>query len=148
MSQGGMRKELEQIREQAMESGWLRVPSPNDAEMAYRCGYHLWRPRRIAFPGTALVAVFSRAPAHGPVGGWVDEGGRGGARHRRRERVIVWDVPPCDGQPVFLYFHGNGGSLRWRDERFHDLIADGSGLVPLGYRGYGGSASSKTLRLS
>jgi hypothetical protein len=28
------------------------------------------------------------------------------------ERVIVWHVPPCDGQPVFLYFHGNGGSLR------------------------------------
>jgi uncharacterized protein len=21
------------------------------------------------------------------------------------ERVIVWHVPPCDGQPVFLYFH-------------------------------------------
>jgi len=56
------------------------------------------------------------------------------------ERVIVWHVPPCDGQPVFLYFHGNGGSLRWRDERFHDLIADGSGLVALSYRGYGGSS--------
>ena len=70
------------------------------------------------------------------------------------ERVIVWHVPPCDGQPVFLYFHGNGGSLRWRDERFHDLIADGSGLVALSYRGYGGSSGyptekglSKTLRL-
>ena len=51
------------------------------------------------------------------------------------EPVIVWHVPPCDAQPVFLYFHGNGGSLRWRDERFHDLIADGSGLVALSYRG-------------
>jgi uncharacterized protein len=54
------------------------------------------------------------------------------------ERVIVWHVPPCGGQPVFLYFHGNGGSLRWREERFRDLIADGSGLVALSYRGYGG----------
>ena len=51
------------------------------------------------------------------------------------ERVIAWHVPPREGQPVFLYFHGNGGSLRWRDERFHDLIADGSGLVALSYRG-------------
>jgi len=34
------------------------------------------------------------------------------------ERVIVWHVPPREEQPVFLYFHGNGGSLRWRDERF------------------------------
>ena len=60
------------------------------------------------------------------------------------ERVIVWHVPPRQGQPVFLYFHGNGGSLRWRDERFRALIADGSGLVALSYRGYGGSSGRPT----
>jgi hypothetical protein len=53
--------------------------------------------------------------------------------------VIVWHVPPRREAPVFLYFHGNGGSLRWREERFRALIADGSGLVALSYRGYGGS---------
>ena len=58
--------------------------------------------------------------------------------------MIVWHILPCDGQPVFVYFHGNGGSLRWRDERFHDLIADGSGLVALSYRGYGGSSGYPT----
>ena len=47
------------------------------------------------------------------------------------ERVIVWHVPPHDAHPVFLYFHGNGGSLRWRVERFRALTADGSGLVAL-----------------
>jgi uncharacterized protein len=60
------------------------------------------------------------------------------------ERVIVWHVPPCDERPVFLYLHGNGGSLRWREERFHDLIADGSGLAALSYRGYGGSTGQPT----
>jgi uncharacterized protein len=60
------------------------------------------------------------------------------------EHVIVWHVPPRNGQPVFLYFHGNGGSLRWREERFHDLIDDGSGLVALSYRGYGGSSGRPT----
>jgi fermentation-respiration switch protein FrsA (DUF1100 family) len=60
------------------------------------------------------------------------------------ERVIVWHVPPGEGQPIFLYFHGNGGSLRWRDERFRALIADGSGLVALSYRGYGGSSGRPT----
>src|SRR6476660_4142226 len=45
------------------------------------------------------------------------------------ERVIVWHVPPRNGQFVFVYFHGNGGSLRWREERFRDLIDDASGLV-------------------
>jgi uncharacterized protein len=60
------------------------------------------------------------------------------------ERVIVWHVPPREGRPVFLYFHGNGGSLRWRDERFRTLVADGSGLVALSYRGYGGSSGRPT----
>ena len=41
-------------------------------------------------------------------------------------------------------FHGNGGSLRWREERFRDLIDDGSGLVALSYRGYGGSSGRPT----
>jgi hypothetical protein len=58
--------------------------------------------------------------------------------------VIVWHVPPRNGQPVFVYFHGNGGSLRWREERFRDLIDDGSGLVALSYRGYGGSSGRPT----
>jgi fermentation-respiration switch protein FrsA (DUF1100 family) len=60
------------------------------------------------------------------------------------ERVIVWHVPPRGEAPVFLYFHGNGGSLRWREERFRALIADGSGLVALSYRGYGGSSGQPT----
>jgi fermentation-respiration switch protein FrsA (DUF1100 family) len=60
------------------------------------------------------------------------------------EHVIVWHVPPRGEAPVFLYFHGNGGSLRWREERFRALIADGSGLVALSYRGYGGSSGRPT----
>jgi len=60
------------------------------------------------------------------------------------ERVIVWHVPPRGGRPIFLYFHGNGGALRWREERFRALIADGSGLVALSYRGYGGSSGRPT----
>jgi fermentation-respiration switch protein FrsA (DUF1100 family) len=60
------------------------------------------------------------------------------------ERVIVWHVPARNGHPVFVYFHGNGGSLRWREERFRDLIQDGSGLVALSYRGYGGSSGRPT----
>jgi hypothetical protein len=62
------------------------------------------------------------------------------------ERVIVWHVPRREGQPIFLYFHGNGGSLRWRVERFRALIADGSGLIALSYRGYGGSSGRPTER--
>ena len=60
------------------------------------------------------------------------------------ERVIVWHVPPRGDKPVFLYFHGNGASLRWRLDRFRALTADGSGLVALSYRGYGGSSGRPT----
>jgi uncharacterized protein len=57
-------------------------------------------------------------------------------------RVLVWHVPPQDGKPVILYFHGNGGALKYRVERFHKLIGAGIGLVALEYRGYGGLAGS------
>jgi len=60
------------------------------------------------------------------------------------ERVIVWHVPARADKPVFLYFHGNGGSLRGRVERFRALTDDGSGLVALSYRGYGGSSGTPT----
>ncbi|MDT3683603.1 MAG: alpha/beta hydrolase [Pseudorhodoplanes sp.] len=56
--------------------------------------------------------------------------------------VIVWHVAPREEKPVFLYFHGNGGALRHRVARFKNLTADGSGLVALSYRGYGGSGGS------
>lgn len=55
---------------------------------------------------------------------------------------IAWHVPPRGGKPVILYYHGNGGALRYRVERFRKLIADGIGLVALEYRGYGGSNGS------
>jgi hypothetical protein len=60
------------------------------------------------------------------------------------ERVIVWHIPPRGENPVVLYFHGNGGSLRWRVDRFRALTADGTGLIALSYRGYGGSSGRPT----
>jgi hypothetical protein len=55
------------------------------------------------------------------------------------ERLVAWHVPPQPGKPVVLYFHGNAGNLPVRADRFRKLVADGSGLVALSYRGYGGS---------
>jgi len=56
------------------------------------------------------------------------------------ERVIVWHIAPRGDQPVVLYFHGNGGALRYRVDRYRALTEDGTGLVLLSYRGYGGSS--------
>jgi fermentation-respiration switch protein FrsA (DUF1100 family) len=56
------------------------------------------------------------------------------------EKVIVWHVPAKPGHPVILYFHGNGDFLAGFLGRFRDLIADGTGVVALSYRGYAGSS--------
>jgi fermentation-respiration switch protein FrsA (DUF1100 family) len=60
------------------------------------------------------------------------------------ERIIAWHVPPRAGAPVILYFHGNGGSLRGRADRYRALTSDGTGLVALSYRGYAGSSGEPT----
>ncbi len=56
--------------------------------------------------------------------------------------VIAWLVPPKANKPLVLYFHGNGGSLAHRVTRFRKLVDDGTGLLALSYRGYGGSEGS------
>jgi uncharacterized protein len=56
------------------------------------------------------------------------------------EKIIVWHVPPRGDRPVVLFFHGNGDFLAARVARFRAIVADGTGLVALSYRGYGGSS--------
>ena len=56
------------------------------------------------------------------------------------EKVIAWHVPPKEGKPVVIFFHGNGEVLAWREPRFRELVADGTGLVALSFRGYAGSS--------
>jgi hypothetical protein len=58
------------------------------------------------------------------------------------EHIIAWHAAPRDNKPVIIYFHGNGGALRYRVERFRKLIRNGIGLVAVEYRGYGGSSGS------
>jgi fermentation-respiration switch protein FrsA (DUF1100 family) len=56
------------------------------------------------------------------------------------EKVIVWHVPPREGKPVVIFFHGNGEILAWRVPRYRELVEDGTGLVALSFRGYAGSS--------
>lgn len=58
------------------------------------------------------------------------------------EKVIVWHVPAKPGRPVVLIFPGNGDFLAGRVSRFKGIIADGTGLVALSYRGYAGSTGA------
>ncbi len=58
------------------------------------------------------------------------------------ETLIAWHVAARGDKPVVLYFQGNAGGLNLRAERFSWLTADGTGLLALCYRGYGGSTGS------
>jgi pimeloyl-ACP methyl ester carboxylesterase len=61
------------------------------------------------------------------------------------EDLIVWWIPPrAADKPVYLYFHGNGGNLSYRPNRFTRLSEDGAGVMAVSWRGYGGSTGSPT----
>jgi len=60
------------------------------------------------------------------------------------EKLVAWHVPPRDGKPVVIYFHGNGEIVPWRVERHRATVADGTGLIALNFRGYGGSTGTPT----
>ena len=55
------------------------------------------------------------------------------------EKIIAWHVAPRDNKPVVIFLHGNGDILAWRVPRFRALTSDGTGLIAIDYRGYGGS---------
>ena len=58
------------------------------------------------------------------------------------ETLRAWYVPPRDGRPLLLYFHGNGGSLADRADRFGLLTSTGDGVLAVEYRGYPGSSGT------
>jgi len=65
------------------------------------------------------------------------------------ETLKAWWVAPTAGRPVYLYLHGNAGTLEGsfsnphgRAERFTALVQEGAGLLAVSWRGYGGSSGS------
>jgi fermentation-respiration switch protein FrsA (DUF1100 family) len=59
-------------------------------------------------------------------------------------RIIAWYLAPAQGKPTFLYFHGNGGGLVNRVERFRLFQKAGYGLFMPSYRGYSGNKGKPT----
>jgi fermentation-respiration switch protein FrsA (DUF1100 family) len=60
------------------------------------------------------------------------------------EKVMAWHVAPAPGKLIVIYFHGNAEIVPWRAARFRDLIADGTGLLAVSYRGYSSSTGRPT----
>jgi fermentation-respiration switch protein FrsA (DUF1100 family) len=60
------------------------------------------------------------------------------------EKLVAWHVPARGDKPVVIYFHGNAEIVPWRAKRHRATIADGTGLIALSFRGYGGSTGTPT----
>lgn len=55
------------------------------------------------------------------------------------ETIVLWYAPARPGKPTVLFFHGNGGEIADRTERFAFLQSQGFGVMFVSYRGYGAS---------
>ncbi len=57
--------------------------------------------------------------------------------------LYSWWAPAVrpDGR-VIVYFHGNAGHRGGRADRVRDYLANGYGVLLVGYRGYGGNPAS------
>jgi fermentation-respiration switch protein FrsA (DUF1100 family) len=62
------------------------------------------------------------------------------------ERLVAWHLPPGEGRPVLVYFHGNAGNLAREPRllRFRAFAREGIGVLAVHYRGYGGSTGTPT----
>jgi fermentation-respiration switch protein FrsA (DUF1100 family) len=63
------------------------------------------------------------------------------------ETLVAWYARPQPGQPIFLYFDGNGGAPEmWEGSRWREITAHGAGFLAVYYRGYSGSTGSPSER--
>jgi uncharacterized protein len=99
----------------------------------------------------ALMYVFQRALLYFPDTAHTPPARAGLARAEEvtltsadGEHLFAWHVAPRGDRPVVLYFQGNAEGLPARVDRFTWLTADGTGLLALCYRGYGGSTGTPT----
>jgi uncharacterized protein len=60
------------------------------------------------------------------------------------EKVLTWHVAPKSGKALVIYFHGNAEIVPGRADRYRALIADGTGLLAVSYRGYSISTGRPT----
>lgn len=62
------------------------------------------------------------------------------------ETLVAWYARPQPGQPIFLYFDGNGGAPEMWDVRWRAITGHGAGFLAVYYRGYSGSTGSPSER--
>jgi len=62
------------------------------------------------------------------------------------ESLVAWHHPPQPGQPIFLFFDGNGGLPHIWEGRWRRITESGAGFLAVYYRGYSGSTGRPSER--
>jgi uncharacterized protein len=62
------------------------------------------------------------------------------------EALVAWYRAPEQGQPIFLYFDGNGGRPQIWGGRWRRIAESGAGFLAVCYRGYSGSTGRPSER--
>ncbi len=62
------------------------------------------------------------------------------------ESLVAWHHPPEPGQPIFLFFDGNGGRPHIWEGRWRRITESGAGFLAVYYRGYSGSTGRPSER--
>lgn len=62
------------------------------------------------------------------------------------ESLIAWYRAPQPGQPIFLFFDGNGGRPQIWEGRWRRITESGAGFLAVYYRGYSGSTGRPSER--
>ncbi len=58
--------------------------------------------------------------------------------------LLAWYLPPPEGRPLVVYFHGNGGHIGYRAERLRRFAGERYGVLMPEYRGFGANPGSPT----
>jgi fermentation-respiration switch protein FrsA (DUF1100 family) len=62
------------------------------------------------------------------------------------ESLVAWYRAPQPGQPIFLFFDGNGGRPHIWEGRWRRIAESGAGFLAVYYRGYSGSTGRPSER--
>lgn len=62
------------------------------------------------------------------------------------ESLVAWYRAPQPGQPIFLFFDGNGGRPQIWEGRWRRITETGAGFLAVYYRGYSGSTGTPSER--
>jgi fermentation-respiration switch protein FrsA (DUF1100 family) len=116
-----------------------------------RLPLHIGWPIAVVLAAAALYYLANRAlyyPMKFPQGWWEQQAQLGAtdvwldtADH---VRLHAWWVPADGASYVTLFLHGNAGNVTHRAGQIREIVAAGSSVLMLDYRGYGKSAGRPT----